>query len=370
MRNWKGMRSLLGAVLAGAVCLGPQGVWARQPNGEDAAEDASALDNSNCPPDPNPAATPPRCPWYVRAEGVMLMRDAEDATNMATLTSASNVVLSTRDLDYPFKGGPRLLIGHTLNPWNQVEVSYFALEHWSDAVAIRDDTANGLGSLGNLASPFSNFGRPAVQGLDYNNFVSIAAKSTLDNGEVNWRHILDMPPGRLSTSLLVGMRYMSIREQFEYDSASAEPAPLGAENSLQIGTANKLFGLQLGALLEFYSEGRWWVNFEMKGAICQNDAKLRTDYTNVDQGATTEFLSSRREHGTSWVGDIALTVVYRFSPRLNARFGYQAIWVTGLALADENFQRDVDILKLGPPQINHTGTVVYHGPFAGIELAW
>jgi hypothetical protein len=300
----------------------------------------------------------------------MLMRDAKDATDMAALNSPSNIVLSTRDLDYPFKGGPRLLIGRTLNPWNQVEFSYFALEHWGDAVAIRDDTANALGTLGNLASPFSNFGDPAVSGLDYNGFVSIAAKSTLDNGEFNWRHILDMPPGRLSTSLLVGMRYMSIREQFEYDSESAEPAPLGAENSLHIGTANKLFGVQLGALFEFYSEGRWWVNFEMKGAICQNDAKLRTDYTNVDQGATTEFFGYRREHGTSWVGDIALTVVYRFGPRFNARFGYQAIWVTGLALADENFQRDVEILKYGPAQINHTGTVVYHGPFAGIELAW
>jgi hypothetical protein len=299
------------------------------------------------------------------------MRDAEDATNAAALNAPSNVVLSTRELDYPFKGGPRLLIGHTLNPWNQVEVSYFGLEHWSDAVAIRDDTANALGGLGNLASPFSNFGNPKVAGLDYNNFVSIAAKSTLDNGEVNWRHILDMPPGRLSTSLLVGARYMSIRERFEYDSASAVPAPLGAVNSLHIGTANKLFGLQLGALLECYSEGRWWVNFEMKGAICQNDAKLRTDYRNVDNlGATTEFVGFRREHGTSWVGDIALTVVYRFSPRLNARFGYQAIWVTGMALADENFQRDVDILRLGPAQINHAGTVVYHGPFAGIELAW
>ena len=370
MRNRKGIRSLLGALLGLASFLAAQAVWARQPEGGDAAEEASVLDNSNCPPDPNPAVTPPRCPWYVRAEGVMLLRDAEDATNVAALGNPSNIVLSTRELDSPFKGGPRLLIGHTLNPWNQIEFSYFGLEHWSDTVAIRDDTNNALGA-GNLASPFSNFGDPAVQGLDYNDFVSIAAKSTLDNGEFNWRHVLDMPPGRLSTSLLVGGRFMSIREGFRYESASALPAPLGSINTLFTHTSNKLFGLQLGALLEVYSEGRWWVNFEMKGAICQNEAKLDTDFARVDNnGVATEFLGQRTKHGTSWVGDIALTVVYRFSPRVNARFGYQAIWVTGLALADENFQRDVNILTLGPPQVNNTGTVVYHGPFAGIELAW
>jgi len=301
----------------------------------------------------------------------MLLRDTGSRIDFAALGSPTNIVLSTRDLDFPFKGGARLLLGHTVNPWNQIEFSYFAVEHWDDTVAVRNLSPNSQGGLGNLFSPFTNFGRPAVVGLDFDNFVSISAKSTLDNAEINWRHILDMPPGRLSTSLLVGARYMAIREHIEYDSAFAVPADPAAQNLIRTDTSNKLFGVQLGALLEFSSEGPWWVNFEMKGAIAQNDGAQTTDFRNIQEGTITEFLGHRRERNTSWIGDIALTVLYRFSPRLNARFGYQAIWVTGLALAGENFDQDINFVREGPAQlVHHRGSVVYHGPFAGIEFAW
>ena len=263
MRNTSGIQKLLGAMLALVAWLGTEQVRAQQtdaPNDTDTQNNADL--RANCPPDLNPAATPPRCPWYVRSEGVMFLRDTGSRIDVAALGSPTNVVLSTRDLDFPFKAGTRLLLGRTINPWNQIEFSYFGVEHWDDTVAVRNLSPNSQGGLGNLFSPFTGFGRPAVVGLDFDNFVSISAKSTFDNAEINWRHILDMPPGRLSTSLLVGARYMAIREHFEYDSAFAVPADPAAQNLIRTDTSNKLFGVQLGALLEFYSEGSWWVNFE------------------------------------------------------------------------------------------------------------
>jgi hypothetical protein len=371
MRNASGIQKLLGAMLALTAWLGTEEVRGQQPDGLDDTQDNASLLRANCPPDFNPAATPPRCPWYVRSEGVMFLRDTGSRIDFAALGSPTNIVLSTRDLDFPFKAGARMLLGRTINPWNQIEFSYFGVEHWDDTEAVRNLSPNAIGGLGNLFSPFTSFGRPAVVGLDYENFVSISAKSTFDNAEINWRHILDMPPGRLSTSLLVGARYMQVREHFQYDSALSIPGDSAVQNIVRTDTSNKLFGVQLGALLEFYSEGSWWVNFEMKGAMAQNDGAQTTDFRNIQAAGTTEFLGHRDGRNTAWIGDIALTVLYRFSPRLNARFGYQAIWVTGLNLATENFDQDINLLREGPALlVHHRGSVVYHGPFAGIEFAW
>lgn len=372
MRTTIGHQRLLAAALAWVAWAACQRAQAGEPmEDHPAAGIFNGTDSSYCPPDPNPPAVPPRTPWYVRTEAVILLRDASGETDLAALNWPRNIVFSTRDLDYQFQAGPRLLIGRTLNPWNQVEFSYFALEHWNDSAAIRDSTENGLGGTGNLASPFSGFGDPAVLGLDYNSYVWAYDKSTLDSGEINFRHVLDLPPGRLSTSVLVGLRYMAVRERFQYESYSFFPAPQGTSNFVRTDTANELFGPQLGALFEFYCDDRWWVNFEMKGAVCQNAAEQTTDYRNVDEnGLATRFLDRRAEHGTAWIGDIALMVVYRWTPRLSARFGYQAIWVEGLALASENFQSDINILRAGPAQLEHRGSVVYHGPIAGIELNW
>jgi hypothetical protein len=109
----------------------------------------------------------------------------------------------------------------------------------------------------------------------------------------------------------------------------------------------------------------------MKGAIAQNSAEQTTDYRHADNfGAVTQVFGHQSDRGTAWVGDIALTVAYRWTPCLTTRFGYQAIWVEGLALANENFQRDVNVLTLGPAQLDHRGSVVYHGPTIGVELSW
>ena len=210
-------------------------------------------------------------PLVCALKGVVLQRDAFHSTNFAELNYGAinnNVVLATRDLAFPLKGGGRTLIGHTINPYNQIEFSYMAVEHWIDSEFVRDQSqavGQAVGLLGNLSSPFSNFNKPGVVGLDFNDFVSIASVSTFETAELNWRHYLDMPPGRLTASLLVGVRYMAIRENFEYQSTSVVPAALGSQNFARTDVGNDLLGVQIGATLEFYSEGPWWVNFEIKG---------------------------------------------------------------------------------------------------------
>lgn len=313
---------------------------------------------------------PPRCPFYFQADAVMFRRDVHGATDAATLDSTDNLVLSTRDLDMPFNAGPRFLVGHTFeDSAYQVEFSYFWLSDLNESAAVRDNTPNSEGTLGNLFSPFTGFGVTPTPGLDFNNLVSIREFSFMQNMELNLRRQLPMPPGILSTSFFIGARFMGIREQFNYFSQSDAPLP-GTTNAVRVRTRNELYGFQIGQLFEFNVDQWWWINTELKGAICNNAAGQQTLYTQAIGGVPAEFTGTRSKDGTSFIGDIAVTLVCRPTAHVTTRLGYQAIWVTGAAIAAKNFNTDVDILANGPAQINLRGNVVYHGPHAGIEIAW
>jgi len=41
-----------------------------------------------------------------------------------------------------------------------------------------------------------------------------------------------------------------------------------------------------------------------------------------------------------------------------------------MAIAARNMNEDAAILAAGPAQLDLRGTVVYHGPHAGLEITW
>jgi len=326
---------------------------------------------SACPDELDFYMRPPRCPWYVMGDGMAMRRDDRGRFDAATVNTRTAVALSTADLDMDLRSGARVLVGRTLGECLQIEGVYFFVSEWDKGREIRNTAPNDAGGTGNLFSPFTNFGDPPLIGLDYNNFAGIRYASSLDNVELNVRRALPIRPGRLAASILVGVRYMDLPEQFQYRTESSLPAPNGAINEVRVDTDNALLGPQIGAMLEFYAENRWWINFEIKGAVCNNRAGQGTFYRYTEPLIPTfTFEDSRKEDVTAFVGDLSLTFVYRWSPFFTTRLGYQAIWLDGLALAAENFNRDINILTQGPAQLQAEGRAVYHGPFAGIMLSW
>lgn len=310
----------------------------------------------------------PRSTWYIAADGVALKRDPSDERAIATLNTPTNVVLSTSDLRNEFEGGLKLTVGRKLGDWYAIEGSYFGLTTWNAFAAVRDSTVNANATLGNLASPFTNFGSPAVTGFDFNALASINNVSSLDNYELNVRQRVDLPASELGAYMLYGVRFIDLRERFEYRTESASPAPGGSDNAIDVETDNDLVGFQLGSILEWRIEERGWITVEMKGVVAHNDAAQTT--TGSLSGLATTLDATRGETRTAFVGDLSVSVLYQFTPRLLGRVGYQSIWVDGVALASENLEGDADLLTLGPPQLVHDGSLVYHGPFAGLTWTW
>lgn len=314
------------------------------------------------------------CPpnWYGRGELMALWRDANDKRPFATLGPQGPVALSTSDLDREAGAGARVLLGKSLGPWYRVEASYFGAYTWSSDAAVRNLDTNDQAGVGNLYSPFSNFGDPAgIVGLDYNDFASIRLTSRLNNGELNLRRRLLMRPGSYEASFLMGARYMDITERFNYYSESATPGPAITSNAVDVHTSNKMIGFQIGLLSQFLFQPRCWVDFEMKGGVFQNQTSLERTYTISDVGGpATAFTGTDTRNGTSFVGDLSLQANYQFARHWTFFAGYNVMWVTGVALAPRNFTDSDALLVFGPTIVDNSGTVTYHGPNFGVVAAY
>lgn len=314
------------------------------------------------------------CPpiWYGRAEMLALWRDDPNSIPFATLGPQGPTALSTSNLRSEFDAGMRATVGMYLGDWYRIEGSFFGSYNWDDHAAVRNTDPNADGGVGNLYSPFTNFGDPAgVQGLDFNELVTLRFQSKLHNGEVNLRRRVLMRPGAYETSFLVGARYLEISELFGYHTQSQLPGPLPRTNDVLVDTNNRMIGAQVGLLGQFLIQQRCWVDFEMKGGVYQNRATLSRTFTVSEiGGAVAETFGSDAIDRTTFVGDISLQFNYQFAPAWTFYAGYNAMWVTGVAVAAENFTNSTSLLAVGPTLINHGSSVVYHGPNFGLVFAW
>ena len=75
---------------------------------------------------------------------------------------------------------------------------------------------------------------------------------------------------------------------------------------------------------------------------------------------------------TTMYADIKVMIEWRPTSAITAQIGYQAMWIDQLALAARNFSYDVPTLTdaAAEPPINSRGTLIYQGPFAGLQLNW
>ncbi|NQU20620.1 MAG: BBP7 family outer membrane beta-barrel protein [Candidatus Nealsonbacteria bacterium] len=336
--------------------------------------------------------------WYFQAEALALKPDISGAPTFAELVdrvwiedadapgtwNATDTVtqrLDVGDLGLAYRGGGRAIIGRTLGTHGAMEVSYFQVGNWDDIAAVHDaipfvDAVDAGGNPtttfpASLFSPFSDFGDPAIVGLDYNSMASIAYSSRLYNVEWNLRRWVYIDPGQTQLSVLIGWRYINLDETFSYRTVSAEPGPGDTTNDVAIEAANRMLGVQIGAMYKAHIQPNWWVDCEAKAAFFDNNAGQDTEYVHAGVVAYAgTHNGSRWEHISSSAFDLKLTLTAEVTPRLAVRGGYQALWLYHVALAPNNFNTDVGALVSGPALLNDSGNVVYHGPHLSVTCIW
>ncbi len=363
--------------------------------------------------DMTPTAMLPDGRWYFQSNLIAFRRHAAQnevfqTRNVNTLTStevldnagaslgpprvwtlnssiARDSVLDIDDLTFQHSAGYRLLLGWQLAENYAVEFSYFDLEDWDETGAVADNTLyNDTGVIdpatglitpvtqpNSLFSPFTGFGDPPNVDFDYNELASIRCQSSLDNVEINVRHLVTKNPSRLAVSVLWGGRHNAVRENFRY-STSAPNLAVPTTNTVNIRTQNDLWGAQIGTQIDFCWDPGWHTEFEVKGGVAHNRAVYEGVY-NIQDGAgggLQNYQDRVDKDITSWIGEMRLTMVYQFNQNLTTHIGYEALILSRIALASSNFEADLGILQNGPWVLNNGGSVVYHGPSAGFTYAW
>jgi hypothetical protein len=302
----------------------------------------------------------PRDPWYVSTDGIAMQRLFSGLGAAATLgaSPSGSVALSQKDLDDPFQAGFRMLVGHTFgdSPY-QAEVSYF----WLNPL---DVTAQASDPNGNLFSPFSKFGNPPDTTVDFSTLVSIHVISRLEGGEVNLKYLMQLPDGDPTVVLMFGVRHIGLRENFDYFNSAPGTPP----TTVSAHTNNNIWGPQIGGLVD-YGRQDVLLRFEGHAAICNNETSrgLEANINGVD--AVHNRISNST---TTTAADIRAAIIWRPTRAITANIGYQALWIDQVALASRNYISDVGTLTdpAAEPPINQRGTLIYHGPFAGLQLSW
>lgn len=311
-------------------------------------------------------------------------------------------VLSTKDLDFNLEPGMRLTVGRYLGTdflkrVHSLEFEYYGLFHYSasaHATGELQTQTNIFGlpvfSVGSLFSFFPQgtqaFTGATVQTAEYS--------SDFNNWEMNWR--VRRPLGRdslvarpdnswyrrcttgLTPSLLMGFRALSVNEQFGFYTQgprilyNAIGQPVFSEDvsgSYRVRSTNNLFGFQIGGdIVQQFCKFNF--GMKVKTGLYSNWSTQTSVVQASEDFIFNDFDPSRafaaKGQHISFVGDVGFFGNYHVSQNMNLRVGYDMLWVTRLALAPLQIQRQID----SPPRVNVNGGTFFQGVTAGVEFFW
>jgi hypothetical protein len=306
--------------------------------------------------------------WYVSAEALWLERSRSQRVFLGeeqvigTPTIAG--VLDTEAADFNPEPGIRVLLGYRLTDALSAELSYFGVHDGNTSATL----------------PLTN---PALNGL-VSNFLALATgadalsfsySSELHNAELALRSLTESD--RLSLSILGGLRYVNLHEDCALGAVSAA---FGASEETSATTNNHLVGLQFGGEAAYRLGERWSIGAVGKGGLYLNIADQRVRNVTSTAGVSTSVLDTTTS-GNHLAGGFETGVVVRcrLSDSFTLRGGYQVLYLTGLALAPEQFTSLNNDLAKFPQTItpgvtgaflNDRGSLLFHGPSVGFEVAW
>jgi hypothetical protein len=159
--------------------------------------------------------------------------------------------------------------------------------------------------------------------------------------------------------LLIGFRGGEVDENY-YASGTTLGIPFSTPVNFESRTTNSLYGFQVGADFTLPDTSPWHINALCKAGIYGNA---------IDQQSSLDMISTLLEQHASQVafeGEIGVSVTYDFGHHISARAFYQAVWLSGVALAPEqiagtNFNNDT-------VSVNSSGSLFYQGGGLGLEF--
>ena len=292
--------------------------------------------------------------------------------------SDGSTILSTSDLNFGFDPAARVVAGCRLHDGWALEGAYFGL---FDARSSKF-----------LEAPDESSIYTFPEHLESNVFADmnriwVGHSSSLHSGELNlvccqgWCDSYGKGKDDLKDphsvwgdhcgtfEWFVGFRYLNFRERLNIYAERDEVG--GVETGVyNISTSNNLYGPQFGARVRRWRD-KWGWEAAAKAGIVANDAQQEQyilEFPDEPAPFPLRPLTSDAKARVAFVGELNLTGIYRLNDVWNLRGGYNAMWVSGVALAPD--QLDFGSEVPASIQISSSGNVFLHGVSCGIEARW
>jgi hypothetical protein len=319
--------------------------------------------------------------WYTEQGAVYLTRvtsvknDVQLAIELVNLGNLDEVALDV-SLDPGFQPGLLSTIGRYLgrdshNRSHSVEFSFLGLTHWQFGQSL---TADVPGTIFQQIQPAGPFAAQPV--YDFSNFQAFDQTSDFNSYEVNYR--IDRRLGRdrmvytrdscwvreatpsLLCSAFAGVRTVIINERIGWFAES----DLGTGSYIVV-THNNMVGPQAGAEL-FYERAYWRAGVRAKAGALVNWAS-QSSTVRILEPDGDPLVPNRdefaKQHTLSFAGGLSFIGEYRFRPNFGLRVSYELMWVTDLALA----QNQITFFPSTPAEISLSHTLFFQGVTLGLE---
>jgi len=277
------------------------------------------------------------CPpgWGVQV-GAVLLKYGDDTA--ATLSN--NFSLG----DFGYQEGVRLSVVRHLDCLDGWEGAFIGGLEWE-----KSGQLNGAGLTSRLSSTtvnLSEFSNATFQSQSY--------RSRLNGGEINRRWY-----GWDVISTLVGVRYLSINEDFIFNSTGA-----GGAGFMSVGTDNNMAGPQIGVDLIF-PIGKFSTRTTIKGSLMGNRSETNVQLINA---GTVEVANSSDTLKVASLLEMGYYLSYQATRRVRFYGGYEFLWLNGFATATSQVANP--ITSQTGSAVSTNNDVFFHGVSAGMEYLW
>ncbi len=279
--------------------------------------------------------------WTVTGDAVFMGRSIGNSEQIIHPVGGSTTVSDGSDFHFDFSTGTEITIDRQLAGGNSIELRYLGDLNWATP------TVN-YGAVGNVQiGSIANFGATDLTAND---------ATRLNSAEINWLHpVIDR------ITFLAGARWLDLHDELQYH------ITFPAFNALyDWNESNRLYGGQLGAKVALWNlEGPFSIDAVFKAGVFANSVDNNFNLLPSTGGS---FPGGATGTATSFLGEIDLMAMYRFTAHLALQGGYQVLWLDRLSLAtDEAATATANSTQNG---LTTTGDLFAYGATAGVVVTW
>jgi hypothetical protein len=301
---------------------------------------------------------------------VFFQRDNQ-STDQILAAIGPNALITTGEPQFAVQPGLRLFRGHVDDCGRGWEVGYLGV--WN---MFADLEEGGVANI-NGADPLSL----VVDGFDGRSLARATYRSTLNTAEVNllsrschrgfsrvsaypWERCGNYRRGTFDW--LAGFRWAGLDEAAGLELAGADyPGP----SFYDVRSSTNFFGAQIGGRGRMEWD-RWAIDGWAKAALAGTAMTQSADpiVSIFAPDPPIRPARSATEGGVGFIGDINVNLSYRLNDTWRLRTGYNFLWLTGVALAPNQF--DFAATNTAGTGLAGGAGVFLHGANLGLEAAW